>query len=249
MITAVQVDDEASAREFLRSRLSDVAPEVQVLGEAKNIDEAASMIADTKPQLVFLDVEMPGGNGFDLLKRLGRWDFDVIFTTSHQHYAIQAIRFSALDYLLKPVDPQELGIAIGKAADATHLPQHPAQFMALLKNLAQRAENGRRIALPVTDGLEMVSIDDILYCESDGHYTTLRLVDKRRLTVSRNVGQFEEMLDKDQFIRVHHSFLVNMGRVSRYVKGEGGELIMADGSNVQVSRRKKQEVLDALARI
>ena len=121
MITAVQVDDEASAREFLRARLRDVATEVQVLGEAKNIDEADRLIADTKPQLVFLDVEMPGGDGFELLKRLGRWDFDVIFTTSHRHYAIQAIRFSALDYLLKPVQADELRAAIDRSVASSGL--------------------------------------------------------------------------------------------------------------------------------
>ena len=247
--TAVIVEDEERSRKALTGILERQFPHIQLLGQADDVASGLALVTEARPDILFLDIELGERSGFDLLDALGTVRPHVIFTTGHEGYAVKAIRFSALDYLLKPVDPQELGIAIGKAADAAHLPQHPAQFMALLKNLAQRAENGRRIALPVSDGLEMVAIDDILYCESDGHYTTLRLVDQRRLTVSRNVGQFEDMLDKDQFIRVHHSFLVNMRRVSRYVKGEGGELIMADGTNVQVSRRKKQEVLDALARV
>lgn len=247
--TAVIVEDEERSRKALTGILERQFPHIQLLGQTGDVASGLALVTEAEPDILFLDIELGDRSGFDLLEALGTVRPHVIFTTAHEGYAVKAIRFSALDYLLKPVDPQELGIALGKAADAAQLPQHPAQFMALLKNLAQRAENGRRIALPVSDGLEMVAVDDILYCESDGHYTTLRLVDKRRLTVSRNVGQFEELLDKDQFIRVHHSFLVNMGRVSRYVKGEGGELIMADGSNVQVSRRKKQEVLDALARV
>ena len=249
MLTALIIEDERRSLDMLLALLAQEFPHVRVLGSAADVPSGLALVARERPQVLFLDIELGDRSGFDLLEALGTVRPHVIFTTAHEGYAVKAIRFSALDYLLKPVDPQELGIALGKAADAAHLPQHPSQFVALLKNLAQRAKNGRRIALPVADGLEMVAVDDILYCESDGHYTTLRLVDKRRLTVSRNVGQFEEMLDKDQFIRVHHSFLVNMARVSRYVKGEGGELIMADGTNVQVSRRKKQEVLDALARV
>ena len=133
--------------------------------------------------------------------------------------------------------------------EAQRTPQTSDQFLALLKNLSQPQGAEKRIALPVSDGLEMVNVDDILFCESDSNYTVVHQKEKKRLVISRTLKEFEDMLDPAQFIRVHHSFLVNMGRVSRYVKGEGGELIMADGTNVQVSRRKKQEVLDALARV
>jgi len=208
-----------------------------------------ALISNTPPDVLFLDIELGESSGFELLEALGNIRPHVIFTTAHEGYAIKAVRFSALDYLLKPIDPQELGVALGKATDSAHLMQHPAQFMALLTNLTQRLENSRRLALPVGEGLEMVTVADILSCESDGHYTVLRLADKRRLTVARNLGQFEEMLDASRFIRVHHSFLVNIAHVSRYVRGEGGELVLTDGTVVQVSRRKKQDLIDLLGRV
>ncbi|MBK7083135.1 MAG: response regulator transcription factor [Flavobacteriales bacterium] len=229
--TAAIVEDEERSRKALTGILERQFPHIQLLGYADDVASGLALVTEVHPDILFLDIELGDRSGFDLLDALGSVRPHVIFTTGHGGYAVKAIRFSALDYLLKPWIHKSSASPLEKPRTQRTSPQHPAQFMALLKNLAQRAENGRRIALPVSDGLEMVSIDDILYCESDGHYTTLRLVDKRRLTVSRNVGQFEEMLDKDQFIRVHHSFLVNMGRVSRYVKGEGGESIMADGTN------------------
>ena len=243
MITAVQVDDEASAREFLRSRLSDVAPEVQVLGETKNIDEAASMIADTKPQLVFLDVEMPGGDGFELLKRLGRWDFDVIFTTSHQHYAIQAIRFSALDYLLKPVQADELRAAIDrhvqhKAHASTDVQQ---QF---LNNIVQRDEQSLKLTLTHGDRTHAVAPADIAWCQADDNYTALHLADERRFVSARTLKDYDEMLTPLGFIRVHKSALVNR----RHVDGIDGEgrVRLRNGVRVEISRRRLEEVTLAL---
>lgn len=146
MITAVQVDDEASAREFLRTRLAEVAPEVQVLGEATNIDDAAELIADKRPQLVFLDVQMPGGDGFELLKRMGHWDFDVIFTTGHSHYAIQAIRFSALDYLVKPVQADELRAAIDRHRERREDADSEVQDH-FLANVSHRDEQALKLTL------------------------------------------------------------------------------------------------------
>ena len=174
MITAVQVDDEAEAREFLRERLLAVAPEVKVLGEATNIADAVGLIAQHKPQLVFLDVEMPGGNGFELLQRLGHWDFDVVFTTGHSHYAIQAIRFSALDYLLKPVQADELRHAIDRhiARKGAAPPEVQQQF---LSNVAQRDEQSLKLTITHGDRTHAVAPADIAWCQADDNYTAMHV--------------------------------------------------------------------------
>jgi len=162
MITAVQVDDEANAHEFLRSRLSEVAPEVLVLGEATNIDHAAQLIAEKKPQLVFLDVEMPGGDGFELLKLLGRWDFDVIFSTGHSHYAVQAIRFSALDYLVKPVQADELRAAIDR--HLAHKGSAPPEVQQhFLNNVSQRDEQALKLTITHGDRTHAIAPADIAW--------------------------------------------------------------------------------------
>ena len=239
MISAVQVDDEANAREFLRSRLHDVAPEVQVLGEAKNIDEAQRLIAEARPQLVFLDVEMPGGDGFELLKRLGRWDFDVIFTTSHQHYAIQAIRFSALDYLLKPVQADELRAAIDRHKERKGAAPAEVQ-QGFLANVAQRDEQALRLTLTHAGRTHAVAPEQIAWCQAADNYTHLHLADDRRFVSARTLKDYDEMLSPFGFIRVHKSALVNR----RHVDGldAEGRVRLRNGVRLEVSRRRLEEV-------
>lgn len=239
MITAVQVDDEASAREFLRGRLRDVAPEIHVLGEAKNIKDAAALLANTRPQLVFLDVEMPGGDGFELLKRLGRWDFDVIFTTSHQHYAIQAIRFSALDYLLKPVQADELRLAIDRHLERKGAAPVEVQ-QQFISNIEQRDEHALKLTLTHGDRTHAVAPADITWCQADDNYTALHLADERRFVSARTLKDYDEMLSPLGFIRVHKSALVNR----RHVDGIDceGRVRLRNGVRVEISRRRMEEV-------
>ena len=243
MITAVQVDDEAEAREFLRERLLAVAPEVKVLGEATNIADAVGLIAQHKPQLVFLDVEMPGGNGFELLQRLGHWDFDVVFTTGHSHYAIQAIRFSALDYLLKPVQADELRHAIDRhiARKGAAPPEVQQQF---LSNVAQRDEQSLKLTITHGDRTHAVAPADIAWCQADDNYTALHLADERRFVSARTLKDYDEMLSPLGFIRVHKSALVNR----RHVDGIDGEgrVRLRNGTRVEISRRRLEEVTLAL---
>ncbi|MEO8067498.1 MAG: LytTR family DNA-binding domain-containing protein [Flavobacteriales bacterium] len=243
MITALQVDDETSAREFLRSRLQDVAPEIQVLGEAVNIDEGARLITEKRPQLVFLDVEMPGGDGFELLKCLGRWDFEVIFTTSHQHYAIQAIRFSALDYLLKPVQADELRAAIDRFAERKE-GTSPLVKEHFLHNISIRKEEALKLTLTHGDRTHAVPPEDIAWCEADRNYTALHLLDERRFVSARTLKDYDEMLTPFGFIRVHKSALVNR----RHVEGidKEGHVRMRNGARVEISRRRMEEVALAL---
>lgn len=243
MITAVQVDDETSARKFLRSRLVEVAPEVNVIGEANNIADAERLIADTKPQLVFLDVEMPGGDGFELLKRMGRWDFDVIFITGHSHYAIQAIRFSALDYLVKPVQADEIRAAIDRhmAQRGTRPPEVQQHFLG---NVAQRDEQALRLTLTHGDRTYAIAPADIAWCQADNNYTALHLADDRRFVSARTLKDYDEMLSPLGFLRVHKSALVNR----RHVDGIDveGRVRLRNGTRVEISRRRLEEVVREL---
>ncbi len=245
MIDVLLVDDEAGAREFLRARLAEVAPEVNIVAEADSGAAALPLIAEHKPALVFTDVEMPGGDGFSMLKALGTWDFDVVFTTGFQRYAIQAIRFSALDYLLKPVQADELRAAIDR-----HLQRHPDPALdeqhqaAILSNLNEPNEQGMKLTLRHGNGLHFVSPEDIAFCRAEDNYTELHLCDGRRFMVARTLKEYEDMLADLGFIRVHRSYLVNRQAIDRITTD--GILEVRGGHRVEISRRRKEEVLKLL---
>lgn len=243
MIPALLIDDEAQARAHLRARLAEVAPEVQLRDEATNITDGAALIAAHRPQLVLLDVEMPGGDGFELLRRLGRWDFDVIFTTAHQHYAIQAIRFSALDYLLKPVQPDELAEALRR-----YRSKHPDGDRAtlqrqFLENIRQRDEQHLKLTLTTGDRTYFVAPAELSHCTADDNYTQLHTVDGRRFVSARTLKDYEDMLAPLGFLRVHRSALVNKAHVTHL---DDGHVVLGSGARVEMSRRKREEVMRAL---
>lgn len=244
--TAVIVDDEERARAALVSLVRSELPQVELVGTADSVDSGIALVKAQRPVILFLDIELSDRTGFELLEALGAERPHVIFTTAHESYAVKAIRFSALDYLLKPIDPAELGIAVGKAIGAARMPQQPDQFLSLLKNIEQPKAQVKRLALPVADGLAVVDVEDILYCQSDGHYTTVSLLNKKPVVITRNIGQLEDLLDPKEFVRVHHSSLVALRHVSRYVRGDGGEVIMADGATLMVSKRKKSDLMARL---
>ncbi len=239
MITAVQVDDDPAALEFLRGRLRDVSPEVRVVGEARNIEEALALITATRPKLVFLDVEMPGGDGFELLRRVGSWDFEVIFTSGFQQHAIQAIRFSALDYLLKPVQADELRAAIDRFLERREGTPHEVK-QHFLSNIAHKDQRALRLTLTHGDRTHAVSPDEIAWCQADDNYTALHLADERRFVSARTLKDYDEMLSPLGFIRVHKSALVNR----RHVDGIDGEgrVRLRNGVRVEISRRRLEEV-------
>lgn len=242
------VDDEEHCRMALSALLARRFPEVELMGTAADVREGVDLIRRVAPGLVFLDVEMGDRTGFDLLSELGDDRPHIVFTTAHENYAVRAIRFSAIDYLLKPVDADELRASVDKALAARVKPQDQVGVASLLKNLIKPATD-RRLALPVSDGLEMVPMEAILYCAADSNYTLVHLKDRKRLLISRTLKEFEDLLEGELFVRVHHGYLINVRHVRKYIRGEGGEVIMADGTNVAVSRRKKQEFLDALERL
>ncbi len=245
MIRAIIVDDEPYCCDALEILLHRHCPQVELLKVCHAAETAIAAIKDLQPQLVFLDIEMPQMNGFELLERLPAVDFELIFTTSYDQYAIKAIRFSALDYLLKPVDREELQTAVQKVAQRLNT-QVPQQLELLLQKLHHPSIAVKRVALPTMEGLQLVALDNIISCGSSSNYTVFLLKDKQRLTVSRTLKEVEELLEDYFFLRVHHSYLVNLNEISRYVKGEGGYLVMSDGSTVDVSRSRKEQLLEKL---
>lgn len=236
------VEDEARGRNALKAMLNDI-PRINLIGESPDVEDAILKIQLHNPDLVLLDIEMPYKNGFDLLAALPNRTFDVIFTTAYDSYAIKAIKFSAIDYLLKPIDPEELIIAINKTAEKRKKIQHQPQLQInnLLENLKAINKQNFKLSLPTSDGAIYVPIDEIIRCESDTNYTNFYFKNEERPTiVSKTLKEYEELLTDFGFCRVHHSHLVNLKFIKKYIKGEGGTVVMADDTEVEVSRRKKE---------
>jgi two-component system LytT family response regulator len=245
MIKAIIVDDEPDCCETIVSLLEDYCQSVEVKGVYNNAADALASILKQSPDLVFLDVEMPRMNGFEMLEQLPQINFDIIFTTGYDQYALKAIRFSAIDYLLKPVDREELQRAVQKAM---HRSQRTIaqQVEILMQKIHQPSKPISKIALPTMEGLQMVPVDSVISCESDSNYTVLLLKNKKKLIVSTTLKEMEEMLEEHSFARVHRSYLINLNEVEKYVKGEGGYLIMSDGSTIDVSRNRKEQLMKQL---
>jgi two-component system, LytTR family, response regulator len=248
MLRAVIVEDEMHSRETLKNLLRDFCPRVEVCGAAGTIEEAVPMILSVEPDLLFLDIELQNGTGFDLLRRLPDMDFDVVFTTAFDQYAIQAIKFSSLDYLLKPIDIDELQESVAKALEKQNKEQNKSQLEVLMANLESRRPNAQnRICLATADGLEFLQVEDILYCEANGSYTNFHLRDARKIVVSKNLKEYENLLDEHPFMRVHNSFLINLREVQRFVRSEGGYILMKNNAQISISPKKRDEFLQRMA--
>lgn len=245
MIKAIIVDDETNCCEILATLLELYCPQVNVIAVCDSGPTALTAIIELNPDIVFLDIEMPQMNGFELLEKLQSVNFKLIFTTSYDQYAIKAIRFSALDYLLKPIDREELQNAVKKAMQELDRPM-PQQFEVLMQKLQKTGNGNQKIALPTMEGLLLIAIDSIISCASERNYTILYLKEKQKLVISRPLKEMEELLEDHSFLRVHNSYLVNLKEISKYIRGEGGYLIMNDGSSVDVSRSKKEILLSKL---
>lgn len=246
MIRSIIIDDEPHCCETLATMLKLYCPDVEVAGIFHSGTKALPAIKTITPQIVFLDIEMPQMNGFELLEQLTEIDFELIFTTSYDQYAIKAFHFSALDYLLKPIDREELQKAVQKVVQRQNhsLPQ---QIDILLKKLHQPASGINKVALPTMQGLEMIPVDSVISCASEGNYTIFFLKNQKKIIVSRILKEVEEMLDDHSFARVHNSYIVNLNEIQKYVRGEGGYLIMSDGSSIDVSRSRKESLLKRLS--
>ena len=243
MIKAILIDDEMHCLKTLGMLLKEYCPEVEVLDKCSDAETGLQAIEKYKPDLVFLDIEMPHINGFEMLEQFSKINFAVIFTTGYDQYAIKAIHFSALDYLLKPVEPKELINAVKKIEEQRYLPL-AEQFQMLLKKIHGVSTGFNKIAVPTAEGFELIPTDQVLYFEANDNYTHLFLKNKNKIIACRTLKEMEIQIQDFNFIvRVHNSYMVNLNEVVKYVRGEGGYLVMSDNSSVNVSRSRKDALL------
>jgi len=243
MIKAIIIDDELHCHETLSLQLKQYCPEVSLVAQCRSGKVGIEAIELYNPDLVFLDIEMPVMNGFEFLEKFSAITFAIIFTTSYDQYAIKAIRFSALDYLLKPIDPNELVLAVKKVQEQRHLP-FAEQFQMLLKQVNEKNHGFNKVAVPTCDGFQLFPVEDIIYCEANDNYTHLFLKNNHKIIACRSLKEIEEQLINFKFfVRVHHSYIVNLNEVIKYVRGEGGYLVMSDDSTVNVSRSRKEQLM------
>lgn len=236
------IDDEPACRSTLRSFIGDDFPKAVIVGEAESLGTATAMIEKTSPDLILLDIHLEDGTGFELLDRFPKPKFKVVFTTAHDEFAVRAFRYSAIDYLLKPVDPDLLLEAVKRAMASNHSQEN--QLAVLRHNATSRQFD--RITLNTGDGLLFIQTSDIQHLEANGNYTFAYLSNGEKHLVNSTMKDFEEMLPEPVFFRIHQSHLVNTGQVKKYLKDEGGHVVMADGAKLPLARRRKEEFLREL---
>lgn len=244
MLTAIIVDDEMSNIENLTILLKKYCPGISVAGTASNAEQALLLIREIKPALLFLDIQMPGKNGFDMLKEISTPDFEVIFVTAYDQYAIQAIKFSAIDYLLKPVNINELVNAVDKAVVAAQKKKHNERLENLINSISNK--NQLRIAIVSNKETIFLSPETILFCKSDNNYTTFYLKGGQKYISSKPIFEYEELLSNDGFIRCHQSYLVNSLFIKSWIKVDGDRLLMEDDHEIPVARNRKEKVKEAI---
>jgi len=244
MTKAVLVDDDPKNITILKTLLQQLPSNIEVIGEANNAEEAARLIPQLDPNVVFLDIEMPFGNAFDLLDKLMPVKFEVIFITAFDEYSLKAFRYSALDYLLKPVDIDDLNIAVQKAEKRIELKNINGQLSNLLFNLNKPGLSATKIAMPVNDGFDFVEIDELISCESRNNCTIVYINSGKKYICNRTIKDYEELLPENIFFRIHHSFIVNINFIRKFFKdGRGGYVELLDGTTIPVAYRRKDEFL------
>jgi two-component system LytT family response regulator len=242
LLKAILVDDELSSLQNLKQKLIEFCPNVKVLASCQKPEEAIFLIRHHHPDVLFLDIEMPRINGFRMLEELGELQAEIIFTTAYNHYAIDAIRISAFDYLVKPVSVEDLQNAV-KRLTIQHTRRVQQKLDVLKKSLQENKSQEDKIAIPTGEGMEFISVKDIVRIESSSNYSKLYFTSGHTLLVTRLLKDFEEMLLPYRFYRVHHSHLINLSQIKKYIRGEGGQVVMLNGDVIDVARRKKDEFL------
>lgn len=241
-LKAILVDDEPSSLQNLQQKLTEFCPDVQIIASTSKPEDAILLIRQHKPDVIFLDIEMPRMNGFRMLDELGSLDFDIIFTTAYNHYAVDAIRISAFDYLMKPIAIKDLQNAVERLSKQrkTHIKD---KLEILKSSLTPSRSQDEKIAIPTSEGLEFIPIKTILHIESSSNYSKLFFTEGKSILVTRLLKDFEDMLAPYNFYRVHNSHLINLNYIKKYIRGEGGQVIMQNGDVIDVARRKKEEFL------
>lgn len=247
---SIIIDDEKSARENLKRCLNSFSSDIQIIEEAENVAAGLEVIKNQEPELVFLDVEMPDGSGFDLLANIEHIDFKIIFTTAHQKYAIDAFKFSAIHYILKPIDPEELQKAIQKAKEEINKDFLQTKVNILLNNLNPSQQSSKKLVLKESNSIHVLQIEDVLRIEASDNYTIFYPNDGQQIVVSKTLKEFEKLLKDEGFFRIHQSHLINLNALKKYEgKVNGGIITMSDGSQVPISKRKKDRFLAILENI
>ena len=242
---AIIIDDETRIINTLITQINSIASDISIVATAQDIESGYKAVIKYHPDILFLDVQLPDGTGFDLLKKLHTITFKLIFITAHEEYAIKAIKCSALDYLLKPVDIEELYLAINKAKTLIREEEEKLKIKTLIDNFENK-QSLQHIVLHTAECLHIVKIENIIRCEADNNYTFFHLTDKKRILVSKTIKEFSELLKASGFLRVHQSHLINLNYVDKYIKSEGGYILMKDQSSVPISLSNKRQVLRAI---
>ncbi len=246
MLRSIIVEDEKPNARLLKNLLEKYCPEIELVGICHSVKEALQDIPVLQPDLVFMDVMLTDGNAFDILTELEKINFKIIFTSAYNDFAVKAIKFSALDYIVKPVNITELKEAVQKAVENISKKDEPKQYEILLQNVNSPSGKLQKIALPTLEGHVFIHLDSIIRCEADGSYTNFFMESKVKLVVSKPIKEFDNLLSSQNFFRVHNSHLINISHIQKYMKGTGGYVVMDDGAMVEVAVRRKEEFLKVM---
>jgi two-component system, LytTR family, response regulator len=240
------IDDEVQMRNNLKHQLKTIQPPVKIMGEAENVAEGVALLRELEPDIVFLDVEMPDGKGFDILRQMPDLQAKVVFVTAHNHYAVDAFRFSALDYLLKPIDGEELQMAIDKALQVMEKESYQLKINAFLNNMEDISTKYKKIVLKNSDSIFAVLISEIIRLEASNNYTTFYTENQAPIIVSKTLKEYEELLSNYGFYRIHQSHLINLNYFSRYDKKDGGQVVLKDKTTLPIAAKKKDQLFEIL---
>jgi len=247
MIHAVIIDDEKNCVEMLEWLIKTYCPEVIIDDMCDSGEKGIEAINKHKPDVVFLDIEMPRMNGFDMLEQFDKIFFDVVFTTAYDKFAVKAFRYSALNYLLKPVDPEDLKLTIQRLEEKHNRPSKD-QLDLLLENIKTLKPAPQRVALSTNDGMIFVETKDIMYCQAESNYTSVILNSGKKVMVAKTLKDIDETLSGNDFHRVHNSFLVNINHISRFIRGAGGYIVMNDNTQITISRSRREEFFELFSK-
>lgn len=250
MIRALLIDDDSNLRNGMKGLLTRYAPDIIIAGEADSVKTGISAIEQLQPDVIFLDIQLGDGTGFDILEQItqkkGALNSHVVFITAHEQYAVKAFRFSALDYLLKPVDPEDLNKVIDKIKKVLANNDSYAHIDLLLENIRKKVDKFKRIALSTSEGIHLFEVSDIIRCESQDNYTKFYIKDNKPVLISKTLKEYEDLLSEQGFERIHQSHLINLAYLKSYIKKDGGYAVMADNSHLPISQRKKERLQELL---
>ncbi|MEC4049447.1 LytTR family DNA-binding domain-containing protein [Flavobacterium sp. SUN046] len=250
MITAVLIDDDKHLRKGLKALLERYTNEIHIIGEAESVKTGVALLEKLQPQVIFLDIHLSDGTGFDILEQLGKTkgknSAHIVFITAHEQYALKAFKFSALDFILKPVDPEELQHTISKIKEVIGKSPSFEHIDLLLENIRKKVDNFKRIALSTSDGIHLFEVADIIRCEAKVNYTEFLIKNHKPLLISKTLKEYEEMLTEHGFERIHQSHLINLSYLKSYIKSDGGYVIMADNTNIPIAQSKKERLQELI---